>query len=68
MNDHIDNEIITDQKGQSLVEYMLLLAIIVGISFSFMSAINGGLADRWESMVALLVNIDTDNQVVYRIR
>lgn len=64
----IKNSFIADQRGQSLVEYMLLLAIIVGISFSFMSGINNGLASRWEALAAVLVNIDTDNPKVYKIR
>lgn len=65
--ENIKNRLITNQKGQSLVEYMLLLAIIVGISFAFMAGINGGIATRWEALAAVLINIDTDTQTVYTI-
>lgn len=68
MSKSITNKILTNQKGQSLVEYMLLLAIIVGISFSFMAGINGALGDRWETMAEVLINIDTDNTQKYKLR
>lgn len=68
MSKSISNKILTNQRGQSLVEYMLLLAIIVGISFSFMAGINGALGDRWETMAEVLINIDTTNTTKYKLR
>lgn len=68
MSKSISNKLLTNQSGQSLVEYMLLLAIIVGISFSFMAGINGALGTRWEKMAEVLINIDTNNETRYKLR
>ena len=39
-----------DQKGQTLVEFVLLLLVIMTISFGYMSVVNGGIASYWEAM------------------
>jgi len=44
------------QKGQSLVEFVLLLAVIGGISFSFVFFINRTLGKYWEYSANLIIN------------
>jgi hypothetical protein len=43
-------------KGQSLVEFVLLLAAIAGISYLFVAGINKYIAKYWEYSVNLIVN------------
>lgn len=66
---NIENTLILkrNEKGQSLVEFILLFAIIVGISFAFMKAINGGLGKRWLAIGNQLL-IDTDNNQKLELR
>ena len=67
MSKRVENELIENQKGQSLVEFMLLLAIIVGISFAFMSGLNRGVAARWSAIANTLL-VDTDNNETLELR
>ncbi|MCT4642431.1 MAG: hypothetical protein N4A33_09055 [Bacteriovoracaceae bacterium] len=67
MNKSIKNNFIVDEKGQSLVEFVLLLAIIVGISFGYMSGINNGLEKRWQVLGNILIQ-DTDNGSTLEVR
>lgn len=46
------------QKGQTLVEFVLLLAVISSISYAFVSIMNSNLGMYWEHCVNLVV---TDN-------
>ena len=50
------NKIIKDQSGQTLVEFVLLLLGIVIISTTFMSQINGYIANRWEAMANVILD------------
>jgi hypothetical protein len=43
-------------KGQTLVEFVLLLAVISGISYMFVAFMNKSLGNYWEYTVNLIVN------------
>ncbi len=49
-------KIIKDQSGQTLIEFVLLLAGIVIISTTFMTQINGYIANRWEAMANVILD------------
>ncbi len=44
------------QKGQTLVEFVLLLAVISLISYGFVSIMNRNIGAYWEHSVNLIVN------------
>ncbi len=48
--------VILDQKGQSFIEFVLLMLIVVGLSYGYMKIVNGNLAKRWEKMVNVVIN------------
>lgn len=50
------------QSGQTLVEFILLLASISIISFSFLKAINGNMSERWERIYKVI--LDDPNQTI----
>ena len=43
------------QKGQTLVEFVLLLAVISSISYVFVSFMNRNLSKYWEYSVNLII-------------
>lgn len=43
-------------RGQALVEFILLLAVLSLISFGFIAVINGSLTRYWEYSVNLIIN------------
>lgn len=49
-----------DEKGQSLVEFILLLSIVAIISIGFLRIVNGKVADYWLAMGEMLV--EDENQ------
>ncbi len=44
-----------DQKGQTLIEFLLLLVSIVAIAFTFMRLINGNLGEQWTNMSQVIL-------------
>lgn len=55
------NETLHKQDGQSLVEFILLLLVIVTLSFGFIRVANGNLADYWRAYVRLIVDDPSQN-------
>lgn len=50
------------QSGQTFVEFVLLLASIVIVAFSFMRVANNGIADRWETFANII--LEDENQTL----
>ena len=48
-----------DQTGQTLIEFILLLAMIAFISFGFMRTVNGIIAERWLDLATRILEDDT---------
>lgn len=44
------------KRGQSIVEFVLLLAVITGVSFGFVAIMNGNIARYWEYSANLVLN------------
>ncbi|MFT6633070.1 MAG: Flp pilus assembly pilin Flp [Bacteriovoracaceae bacterium] len=59
------NKKIKDQSGQTLVEFVLLLLAIVVISTTFMTQINGYIANRWEAVANVILD-DPNQQIKLR--
>lgn len=49
-----------NQRGQSIVEFILLLVAIAGLSYGFVFLMNKNLGRYWEYSVNLIIN-DTPN-------
>ncbi len=45
-----------NQSGQTLIEFILLMLMVVFLSFGYMKIVNGNLAKRWEKLVNIVVN------------
>ncbi|MBP9674682.1 MAG: hypothetical protein KBD63_06260 [Bacteriovoracaceae bacterium] len=50
--------LITNERGQSFLEFVLLLLALMSISLFTMYAINGQIGTLWEYMVNLIVGPD----------
>ena len=44
------------QRGQSIVEFVLLLAVIASLSYVFVAVMNNNLAKYWEYSANLIIN------------
>lgn len=44
------------ERGQSIVEFVLLLAVITGLSYGFVAVMNKNIARYWEYSANLVVN------------
>jgi len=53
------DELIANQKGQSLVEFVLLLSVIMLISLLFLKLINTNIANYWQAMGTVLLEDPT---------
>lgn len=45
-----------DQKGQTFIEFILLLVILMTISFGFIRGFNTLIGTRWEVMLKIIAN------------
>jgi hypothetical protein len=52
------------QAGQTLVEFILLLLVIVMVSFGFLRVANGNLGRLWETYVRLIVDDPGQNGAI----
>jgi hypothetical protein len=62
MNANTRNNSKHKQSGQTLVEFVLLLASITIISFTFLKVVNSNIGDRWKVIYELI--LDDPNQKV----
>lgn len=63
-----ENEnILNNEQGQTFLEFVMLLMMIMFMSFGFMKAINGGVAKYWESMGNTLMK-DVPNAQKLKLR
>ena len=44
------------QKGQAIIEFVLLLAVLTGITYGFVYFMNRNLAKYWEYSANLIIN------------
>ncbi len=54
--EELNTKILKNQSGQSLIEFVLLLVLIVVISTSFMRIVNTNTADIWTRMATLILD------------
>ena len=52
---------VLSQRGQSLIEFMLLLVAVATISFTFVKVVNNQIASRWASIVKIIVDDPSQN-------
>jgi Flp pilus assembly pilin Flp len=65
----LEEEILLNQEGQTLVEFVLLLVVIMTISFTYMSTVNRGIADYWVAMGnTLLIDVKTPSKRPLELR
>ncbi len=58
------SDLINNENGQTMIEFILLFVIIVMISMTFLTSINSNIADYWLGMVMIIVD---DPSVVIQI-
>ena len=56
---------IKNNRGQSLIEFIMLLGTIILLAYILMKNINGSLAERWQLTVNLIVNPNIDNLIQF---
>lgn len=56
MDKHEIKKLAKNEDGQTLVEFILLLAGITMISFSFMRLVNSNIAERWQAMAQMVLD------------
>lgn len=58
---------LSDERGQTFVEFVLLLSMIMLISFSFMKLLNTGIGKYWTAMAnTLLIDVPTAKKLELR--
>jgi uncharacterized protein (UPF0333 family) len=54
-------KILKDQKGQTFIEFILLLVLLMTISFSFMRGFNSHIGSRWEFMLKIIASPNSND-------
>jgi hypothetical protein len=50
------NNLIQNENGQSIVEFVLLLVVVMTLSLVFLKFVNINLADQWKLFVTIIVD------------
>lgn len=58
-------EIILNDSGQSILEFILLLTIVLSLSIVMSGGLNGQIAKRWRSLV-YLISLPSDTNIEVR--
>ncbi len=53
---------VINQTGQTFIEFMLLLIVVIGISYTISNIVNGNIAELWEYFANLVID-DPSNRV-----
>ena len=61
----IKEEIVLNDSGQSILEFILLLTIVLSLSILMSGGLNGQVAKRWKSLV-YLISLPTDTNIEVR--
>ena len=67
INKNEDVNILKNQQGQTLVEFILLLLSILIVSMVFMKIVNGNIAKYWTAMANTLL-IDVEGKQKLKLR
>lgn len=67
INKNEDVNILKNQQGQTLVEFVLLLLSILIVSMVFMKIVNGNIAKYWTAMANTLL-IDVEGKQKLKLR
>jgi len=54
-------KILKDQRGQTFVEFIFLLIILITISFTFMRGFNALIGNRWQVMLKIIGKPDNND-------
>ena len=65
MNNKKNNQSNKNQRGQSLVEFVLLFLVTVTVSFALLAFVNNHVADVWKAMVTTIVG-PTSESIEFR--
>ncbi len=53
---------VKNEQGQSFIEFLFLLLILMGLSIAMVTGFNGSVGERWKAIVnAIAIPNDTDN-------
>lgn len=44
----------SNQNGQTFIEFLLLLLMLIGLSYGLLAGVNGGVAKRWEALITVI--------------
>jgi hypothetical protein len=47
-------EIVLNDSGQSILEFILLLTVVLGLSIMLSGGLNGQIAKRWKTLVSII--------------
>tara|TARA_R110002072_G_scaffold288917_1_gene455416 strand:+ start:88736 stop:88945 length:210 start_codon:yes stop_codon:yes gene_type:complete len=45
---------LSDESGQSFIEFIFLLLVVMSLSFIMIRGFNGGMAKRWTALVTII--------------
>lgn len=60
-----NQKILNNQSGQSLIEFILLIMVMLTLSFTMLKGMNGFLANRWVSIIKVIARPTTSAIELY---
>ncbi len=60
-----EQHILSDESGQSFIEFIFLLLVVMTMSFVMIAGFNGGMSERWKALV-MIISAPTTSEVEIR--
>jgi hypothetical protein len=51
----------TKQRGQSFIEFILLLCVVMMLAYGFLFWVNRGVGERWKQIIGVVSSPDPQN-------
>lgn len=55
------NHIVSDESGQTFLEFLLLIAVMITLSYVMIGGVNTQIAKRWTMLVKIIADPTTSN-------
>ena len=64
MNDVEGKEGKNSESGQTFIEFLILLLVLISLSFILVKGVNNGIANRWELLIKMVASPNSDNVIL----
>jgi hypothetical protein len=59
-----NNEDKKSDSGQTFIEFLILLLVLIALSFALVKGVNNGIGNRWQLLIKMVASPNSDNVIL----